>query len=328
MAEALARANANVALVKHWGERNETLNLPYTGSISITLAAPGSTAFAKTRGDLPLDRVVVNGRTADGAVAARLHAYCELLRGMAATRTRLEVAVHTDRPDAPGPICSASMFAALALATSVAMEMDLSPEQLSKLARRGTGSAACSVFGGFVEWLAGELSDGSDSYAVPLAAPEHWSVGFAIAIIEPGTTDGPDDLATLRGVKRSPYFPSWLAGHDDDLETIRRGILARDLTLVGETMEHNCLKMHAVGLAAWPPLLYWRPATVAVIERVRELRREGLEAYFTIDAGPEVAVLCREAERDAVADELSRVPGVTRVLQTRPGGGPELLATA
>jgi diphosphomevalonate decarboxylase len=328
MAEALARANANVALVKHWGERNEALNLPYAGSISITLDTPGSTAFAKTRGDLRVDRVVLNGRAVDGAMATRLHAYLELLRGMAATRTRLEVAVDTDRRDGPGPTGLASMFAALALATSVAMEMNLSPEQLSKLARRGTGSAACSVFGGFVEWLAGELSDGSDSYAVPLAAPEHWSVGFAIALVGAGAIGNPDDPAMLQGVKRSPYFPSWLAGHDDDLETIRRGILARDLAVVGETMEHNCLKMHAVGLAARPPLLYWRPATIAVIERVRELRREGLEAYFTIDAGPQVAVLCREAEREVVADELRRVPGVTGVLTTRPGGGPELLATA
>jgi diphosphomevalonate decarboxylase len=206
--------------------------------------------------------------------------------------------------------------------------MELSAEQLSIVARRGSGSAARSVLGGFVEWLAGELSDGSDSYAVPLAAPAHWDLGLVIAIADEGPKAVGSGAGMAHSVKRSPFFPAWLEGHDDDLESVRSGVLARDLGAVGEAMEHNCLKMHAVALAARPPLLYWKPATLAVMQRVRELRLEGLAAYFTIDAGPQVKVLCRIADRDAVADALRRVPGVLRVVLSKPGAAAQLVRTA
>ena len=328
MAEAVAKANSNVALVKYWGKRNEALNLPYTGSISITLAGLTTTARARTRDDLGDDHITVNGRVAGGAVAARLHGYLELLRGRAGRRTALEVALDSNFPVAAGLASSASTFAALALAGSAVLGVEMPGEQLSILARCGSGSAARSVFGGFVEWLAGELSDGSDSHAVPLAAPEHWDVGLAIAITDEGPKAVGSGAGMAHSVKQSPFFPAWLEGHDDDLETIRRGVLARDLATVGAVMEHNCLKMHAVALAARPSLLYWKPATLAVVQRVRELRQDGREAYFTIDAGPQVKVLCRMGERDAVADALRGVAGVHRVLLSQPGGGAELVGIA
>jgi diphosphomevalonate decarboxylase len=328
MTEAVAKANSNVALVKYWGKRNEALNLPYTGSISITLAGLTTTARARTRDDLGNDRIAVNGRVVGGAVAARLHGYLELLRGTAGRRTALEIALDSNFPVAAGLASSASTFAALALAGSAALGVEMPCEQLSILARRGSGSAARSVFGGFVEWLAGELSDGSDCHAVPLAAPEHWEVGLAIAITDEGPKAVGSGAGMAHSVKQSPFFPAWLEGHDDDLETIRSGVLARDLATVGEVMEHNCLKMHAVALAARPSLLYWKPATLAVMQRVRELRQDGHEAYFTIDAGPQVKVLCRMDERGAVADALRGVAGVHRVLLSQPGGGAELVEIA
>ena len=261
-------------------------------------------------------------------MAARLCAYLDVLRGIAGRRTRLEVALDTNFPVAAGLASSASTFAALARVGSAVFGMEPSSEQLSILARRGSGSAARSVLGGFVEWLAGELSDGSDSYAVPLAPQEHWDVGLAIAITDEGPKAVGSGAGMAHSVKHSPFFPAWLEVHDDDLETIGRGILHRDLGVVGEAMERNCLKMHAVALAARPPLLYWKPATLAVIQRVAELREEGLDAYFTIDAGPQVKVLCDLADREVVAEALRRVGGVRRVLLSRPGGGAELVGTA
>lgn len=328
MAEAVATANSNVALVKYWGKRNEALNLPYTGSISITLDGLTTTARAKTREDLREDLLAVNGRIVDGHVGARLRSYLDVLRTLARRHTQLEVELDSNFPVAAGLASSASTFAALALVGSAVLGMELSTEQLSILARRGSGSAARSVHGGFVEWLAGELGDGSDSYAVQLAASDHWRVGLAIAITDEGPKAVGSGAGMAHSVKQSPFFPTWLEGHDDDLETIRRGILARDLAVVGTAMEHNCLKMHAVALAAQPSLLYWKPATLAVIHRVLELRAEGLEAYFTIDAGPQVKVLCQLGDRDAVTAALREIPGVHRVLLSHPGAGAELMATA
>jgi diphosphomevalonate decarboxylase len=93
-------------------------------------------------------------------------------------------------------------------------------------------------------------------------------------------------------------------------------------------MEHNCLKMHAVALAAQPSLLYWKPATIAVMHRVRELRADGVESYFTIDAGPQVKVVCRLADREHVAAALGDVPGVHRVLLSKPGAAAALVDAA
>jgi diphosphomevalonate decarboxylase len=237
MAEAVARANSNVALVKYWGKRNESLNLPYTGSISITLAGLTTTARAKTRDDRREDRLAVNGRTVEEHVGARLRSYLDVLRSLARRHTPLEVELDTNFPVAAGLASSASTFAALALVGSSLLGMELSAEQLSILARRGSGSAARSVHGGFVEWLAGELGDGSDSYAVQLAASDHWRVGLAIAITDEGPKAVGSGAGMAHSVKQSPFFPTWLEGHDDDLETIRRGILVRDLAAVGAAME-------------------------------------------------------------------------------------------
>src|SRR5262245_41975807 len=225
MAEAVAQANSNVALVKYWGKRNESLNLPYTGSISITLDGLTTRAQARTRDDLSEDTVTVNGRTADGPVAARVRTYLDMLRTMARRRSPLDVSLDTNFPVAAGLASSASTFASLALAVSRVLDMDASQEQLSILARRGSGSAARSVHGGFVEWLAGELSDGSDSYAVQLAGSDHWDIGLAIAIADEGPKAVSSGAGMAHTVKQSPFFPAWLEGHDDDLETIRRGIL-------------------------------------------------------------------------------------------------------
>jgi diphosphomevalonate decarboxylase len=328
MAEAVAKANSNVALVKYWGKRNEILNLPYTGSISITLRGLSTTARMKTRDDLQSDRFALNGQPPPPKVVPRLIGYLDMLRGIAGRRTALEVELDTNFPVAAGLASSASTFAALAAAGSSALGMNVPAERLSILARRGSGSAARSIYGGFVEWLGGELGDGSDSYAVPIATEDHWRLGLAIAITDEGPKAVGSGAGMAHSVKQSPFFPAWLEGHDDDLDTVRRGILARDLTTIGEVMEHNCLKMHAVALAARPSLLYWKPATLAVMARVRELRAAGTEAYFTIDAGPQVKVVSRHADRDAVADALRGAPGVQRVLLSEPGGGVELLDPA
>ena len=325
MGEAIARANSNVALAKYWGKRDEALNLPYTGSISVTMAGLTTTVRTAFRSDLAEDLVVTSGKRLEGAAAHQIAAFLDLVRGRVRSKTYAEVEMHSDFPIAAGLASSASTYAALALAATTALGLVLSPQELSILARRGSGSAARSVFGGFVEWLPGEAGDGSDSYAVQLAPPEHWDIGIVVAITDEGRKRVGSREGMSQAVKGSPFFPAWLASHDADLEAIRRGIMDRDLPLVGETAEHNCLKMHAVSLAARPPLVYWTPATVAVIHRVRELREAGLEAYCTIDAGPQVKILCPMAQRAAVAAAIEPVPGVHRLLRSAPGAGVELV---
>lgn len=324
MREAVASANSNLALAKYWGKRDEHLNLPYTGSISITLAGLTTTAAVRLIPGLDQDRIFLNDQAAGSAAGSRIRTFLDIVREKTHQLAKAEVRISSNFPVAAGLASSASTFAALTVAACEAAGACLSPRELSALARRGSGSAARSIFGGYVEWLAGEASDGSDSYAVQLAPSSHWPLGIVIAI----TDEGEKRIGSREGmahvIKHSPFFPAWLASHDADLEAVRRGIQDRDLQLVGQAAEHNCLKMHAAGIAARPFLLYWVPATLAVIEGVVQLRQQGLDAYFSIDAGPQVKILCPLHERTAVAAEIRRVSGVKCVLISEPGGGAEV----
>jgi diphosphomevalonate decarboxylase len=258
----------------------------------------------------------------------RFRSFLGLIRRTAGIDARAEVAITSDFPVAAGLASSASTYAALAVAATCAAGLSLSARELSMLARHGSGSAARSIHGGYVEWLAGEASDGSDSVAVQVASAEHWPLGAVVAV----TDERPKRIGSREGmahaVASSPFFPIWLETHDGDLEEVRRGIHDRDLQRVGEAAEHNCLKMHAVSMAARPAILYWTPATVAVIHRVVELRHDGIPAYFTIDAGPQVKVLCLPQHRSTVAEEVGRVHGVLRVLLSEPGAGAQVVEGA
>lgn len=319
----IAVASSNIALAKYWGKRDEQLNLPYTGSISVGLAGLTTTATVTFRADLDDDRISLPGESSPAA-QRRIGAFLNLVRQVAQQPARAVVCITSNFPVAAGLASSASTFAALALAASHAAGLSLSERELSILARRGSGSAARSVPSGYVEWLTGEATDGSDSYAIQLAPADHWELAILVAI----TDEGPKRVGSREGmahvIKQSPYFPAWLASHDADLEAVRRGIHERDLQLLGQAAEHNCLKMHAASMAARPALLYWTPATLAVIQRVVQLRHEGYDAYFSIDAGPQVKVFCPPAQRDAVAAVLAEVPGVQRLLCSTPGGGVRL----
>jgi isopentenyl-diphosphate delta-isomerase len=316
-----ARANGNVPLIQSWGLREPALNLPYTGSLSLTLDGTASTASWQERPELDRDEIRVDGEPARGAAASRLQRFIDLLRGRARRSGACAVTITTSSGGVRGLGATAAAFAALALAGSAALDLPLAPRQLSMLARRGTGSAARAIFGGFVEGVAGELGDGSDCYAEELAAPEYWPIAALIAVV----THGAPAPTSAHAVKRSPFFPAWLDGHEDELEAARAAVRARDLERLGAIVEHHCLKARAVALAASPPILGWAPATLAVIERVPALRAAGHAAYFAIAAAPHVVVLCPPDQAAAIAAALADTPGVAQVIRSGPGAGAALV---
>jgi len=324
-----ARAGTNIALVKYWGKRDAALNLPAAGSLSLTLADLGSETtvrFVADAGDADgRDRVLFAGAPAEAKFAARVQRFLDLVRNRAGIQLPAEVATTNTVPTAAGLASSAAGFAALALAASRAAGLRLSPAELSELARRGSGSAARSIFGGFVEMAAGTRADGADAVARGLLGESAWDVRLCVAITAEGEKAIGSTAAMERTALTSPYYQGWLTSVPVDLDQARAAVAARDLAALGAVAERSALRMHACAMAADPHILYWNPATVAAMSTVKALRTSGTPAFFTIDAGPHVKVLCGAADAPRVEAALAATPGVMRVLVLAPGQGAHIV---
>lgn len=318
---ATARAHTNIALVKYWGKRDERLFLPTNSSLSLTLDGLFTTTTVDFQAGLEADRFVLDDREVEGSDRQKVSRFLDMVRTLAGLDRFAVVTSKNDVPTAAGLASSASGFAALAAAASWAAGLDLDPAALSRLARQGSGSASRSIFGGFAEWQMGEAPDGSDSHGVQVAPAEHWDVRMVVAALSLGRKDVASREGMRRTVETSALYPGWLATVKQDLAAVRRAIEGREFEALGATAEANALRMHATTLGASPPFTYWQPATIALMQAVWDLRAGGVSAYFTIDAGPNVKVLCLPQDQAAVEAAIRAVPGVSAVIACGPGPG-------
>jgi diphosphomevalonate decarboxylase len=322
----LATACANIALVKYWGKRDSKLNLPAAGSLSLTLDALRTfTRLELIEGDR--DQLVLDGKVQTGPAAVRVSEFLDRVRNDAPPelrRRRASVRTRNAFPSASGLASSASGFAALAVAANAAYSLERDPTALSRIARIGSGSAARSIFGGFVRMDPGRGADGSDAVARPI------SVGLTLSAAIVVAQSGPKEVGSTDGMehtrKTSPYHASWISLVEQDLGRAETALAAGDLEQLAEVVEGNCLAMHADAMAARPGILYFRAVTLWAIDRVRALRKAGLPVFFTIDAGPHVVALTVPSELGRVGAELAVHPGVDRVILSHSGGPASTLA--
>ena len=309
---ATARAHSNIALAKYWGKRDATLNIPAVGSLSITLDALYTDTTVAFSRNLAADELWLNGQHHDASHPAlrKTSAVLDLVRERAGTGLRATITSENNFPTGAGLASSASGFAALVVAACAAAGVQQSPKEQSILARRGSASAARSLFGGYVELHAGTAVDGSDSFAEPLLDGAAWPLSVVVAITDKGQKAVSSTVGMSSTSATSPFYQAWVDSSEAMLDQMRTAVLAHDFETVGELTEHSCLALHSLMLTTRPALIYWNAATMAAIHAVRELRSGGLPVYFTIDAGPQVKALCRPEDADAVASALSSVPGV------------------
>lgn len=319
--QATARAFANIALCKYWGKRGND-NGPDTPSISLALQRLETTTTVRLRSS-GRDVIKLNGKRPSRAVRQRLVEYLDRWReaGLLASGVRIESGNRF--PTAAGLASSASGYAALATALAAVSSNGLSEDEISRWARRGSGSAARSVTGGM-----SELDAGSNPAAQLITPARDVPWGMVLAIV-----DAPAKQVSSREGMRlsqdtSPYYRKWVLTDRFHYRQIYRAIQRWDLTAAGGAVEANALAMHACMLATSPPLLYWAPGTLALLQAVRHWRKSGLEVYATIDAGPHVALLCALADLQRVAARARRVAGVVQALPSMPGGAAAIIDTA
>ncbi len=318
-------ANSNIALVKYWGKRNEEMVLPYNSSISITvddLEAKTTVEFSKNYQE---DAFIINGNVVekDSQEYHRLSKFVTMFKRLGGVREfKVRVESSVNFPVAAGLASSAAGYAALAGALDQALSLNYDRIELSKLARLGSGSACRSVYGGFVEWKRGELDDGSDSYAEQIANENYWKefkVIFCLTSEEHKKISSREGMA--QSVKTSPYYESWINTTQAEIEPMKNAIISKSISKVGEIAESSCLKMHSVMLTTKPPLIYWNPVTVEIMKKILTMRETGIDAYFTIDAGPQVKVLSLENQVEEITKHLKNIKGILGIKVVGPGKG-------
>jgi diphosphomevalonate decarboxylase len=267
---------------------------------------------------------------AAGRPLERVVAHLDRLRALAGVDWRARVESANNFPSDAGIASSAAAFAALTLAGVAALGLSLDERQLALLARRsGSGSACRSIPTGYAEW---RIPDGDydpaawdqESYAFSLAPPEHWKLADAVAVVDAGAKKI-GSAENHRLASTSPYFATRLAELPARLEATRAAIAARDLEALGEAIEADAVSMHAICMTSRPPSFYWSSATLEVIHAVRGWRASGLQAYFTIDAGPNVHVICAAEDCAQVARRLEALPGVQFTIENGVGSGARVL---
>lgn len=319
--KATAKANTNIALIKYWGKRDEKLFLPMNGSISITLDRFYTTTTVEFGKEIKEDTLILNNTLGNVSDTKKVTSFLNKVRDIAGVDYHANIVSENNVPTAAGFASSASGFAALATAAIKALGLELSNEELSVIARQGSGSACRSIYGGYVEWLMGDRTDGRDSYARQLLSEKEWKLTILSVVVATGKKKVSSREGMKRTVETSPFYKGWLETIPNDLEEARRAIKEKDFHGLGKVMEENALKMHATMMGARPSIIYWESGTVEVMSCIDELRYSGIPAYFTIDAGPNVKVLCLTDNEEEIKKALMELKGVVEIITCYPGAG-------
>lgn len=319
--KATATAPANIAFIKYWGKADPTLRIPLNSSISMNLSGAQTMTTVEFLDALDTDEVrILDGVFSEKETDRVVHGL-DRIRERVGRDTYARVVTKNTFPKGAGSAASASGFAALALAGFAAAGTTLSEKELTTFARLGSGSACRSIPDGYVMWEKGTSSETSSAYS--LYPHDYWDLRDVLVIVDSrmkkvSTSEGMETIQT------SPLLVKRLAAIPERLARCKRALEEKNLTLLGEVSEEDCLDMHAVMQSQNPPLLYWNDATREIMEAVRRWRLEGLRVYFTIDAGPNVHLICEGNDEKAVAQKLRDIPAVESVIINKPAGGARL----
>lgn len=310
---ATAIAHSNIALAKYWGKADLAANLPAVPSLSMTLAALRTRTTVRFDPALQGDHLLLGGTAQGGRELSRVSKLLDGVRAASGAQLYAEVTSHNDFPTASGLASSASGFAALALAARAAAGLDCSLPQVSAVARAASASAARSAFGGYV------VLESAGHAALPFLPGEHFPLVMLVTVL----TEQPKAVSSTQAMQltaqSSPYYPSWVAHAPAVFAQVKTALQRRDIQALGDAVEHSALAMHASMMAAQPGIVFLQPQTLQVMNRVRELRQQGVPAYFTMDAGPHVKVLTLPEHSQRLEDELKQMPDVVRVIPSTPG---------
>ncbi len=319
-----AIAHSNIALIKYWGrsqEHDPYLNIPSHDSVSMTKYGLIPNTHLETHTTIDFsdvhkeDTAFLEGEVLTGRKMERILKVVNPLRKYANIDRKFKVMSRNDFPTQAGLASSASGFAALAIAAVNAFGISFSKEEISTCARLGSGSATRSIHGGFVYWHKGNSHE--TSYAEQICGPEEFDMNVVIALVHEGKKEVTSDVGH-ESAWTSPFNDVRTKKSQGQAIEIKNAILNDDFSKVGRIAEENCRYMHVVMMTSDPPLFYWHPDTLRLIKSIQRLRKESLECYSTIDAGPNVHCLCRPEDTYELQKMLEKMKFVRKTIPAKP----------
>ncbi|HUH53439.1 MAG TPA: diphosphomevalonate decarboxylase [Microbacteriaceae bacterium] len=317
-----AVAHPNIALIKYWGKSDEELIIPSTSSISVTLDAYKTQTSIELLDDARTDSGTLNGIAIEGEELSRISGFLQHIRNISGRSEFARIVSVNTVPTAAGLASSASGFAALAVAATQAYGLKLSQRELSQIARRGSGSAARSLFGGMAIWNAG--TDDRTSFAEQL----QWhgeELEVIVGVINANRKHTSSREAMRNTALTSPYYSSWVTSNSDLVLEALEAIKSGDLDRLGKLTELSTMRMHAVMMAANPPVRYLEPESLQLFDAVLDLRNLGKKIFATADAGPNVKMLCSAEDAEYTLHLLQEEFPNFSFLKSKVGGPPRVL---
>ena len=314
--KATAMAHPIQGIVKYHGMRDDRLRLPYHDSISVCTAPSHTKTTVEFDIDYDEDTFVVDGEELEGRGYERVERVVEAVRERSeAAHTVYPVRIESENsfPSNVGLGSSASGFAAAATALAAAADLDLSRPDISAIARRGSASAARAVTGGFSHLRAGMNDRDCRSYRIDTTIADDLRVVSALVPSYKETDSAHEEAA------ESHMFQARLAHVHEQIAAARDAIQAGDFERTFELAERDSLSLAATTMTGPRGWVYWKPQTLAVFDAVRELRAEGLPAYFSTDTGASVYVNTTADHADRVESAVADTGVSTNVWNV---GGP------
>ena len=313
-----ARAFAIQGLIKYHGLRNPRLRIPYHDSISVCMKSLPTITTVEAIPGLSTDKIRIDGLVPTKKEAARVHAVVDKLRTLADDMTNLRIESRNPNVDGKGLGFSASGFAALGLATSRALGLNLETDKLSEIVRLGAGSASRSLVGGFSIWYANHKGR---SYAEQLASAN--SIRLRMLIVPIPSTMKTDKAHA--DVLTSPFFKARLAYVKGVLQRMRRAIGRKDVPEICRLAEVDTLNLHAITMTGKLGTVLLSPLSIRVIEEVRRLREEEMvPVWYSLDTGPSVFINTTPKAASKVERRVGAL--ADNIMLSDPGGPAEVIS--
>lgn len=296
---------SNIAVIKYWGKRDETLILPNNSSLSITLKNMETVTKLYS---IPKDsleeqneeyediHIMVNGKREK--TSERVKRIIKLLRYYSSVpwkENMVKVESSNNFPTSAGLASSASGLSSLVFGLGKLWQVDFSKIDMSGVARMGSGSACRSMYGGFVKWNKGSSFDGSDSTSTQIADENHWKdlVGLVLVVSSEKKHIGSTEAMRI-SMKTSKLMKKRTEEYlSERIQTIQNAILQKDFQTFASIAIQDSDEFHEICLDSEPPIDYLNETSHKIqfiIKSLNSISNKFIAGY-TFDAGPNAVVL-------------------------------------